>query len=131
MRRNADNDQEAESQNAAIAKMFGDIGAPVQFVGDWHSLSTVHNDVTLFTRWPATAKAMLYAPGTFSKMSGGSLDLGVVRDSTLNATNDYTAAWTEEFWNVLQRGCFAISFDIPLLLNGSTGAQVAITNPSV
>lgn len=130
-RRNAENNKEAMAQNAAIAKMFGDIGARVQFVGDWHSMTATHNDVTAFTSWPATARGMMFVPGTFSKMSGGNLDLGVTRDSTLNATNDFTAAWTEEFWGVVKRGCFAIKFDIPLCPNGTTGIQAAYGCPTV
>jgi len=31
----------------------------------------------------------IFAPGTFLFLDGGTLDLGLVRDSTLNATNDY------------------------------------------
>jgi hypothetical protein len=38
--------------------------------------------------WPATVKMYLSAPGAWLFLDGGSLDLGIVRDSTLNGTND-------------------------------------------
>lgn len=38
--------------------------------------------------WPTTVKTYLAAPGAWLFLDGGTLDLGVVRDSTLNSTND-------------------------------------------
>ena len=35
------------------------------------------------------ATVIMYAPGTVIELDGGTLDLGVVRDSTLNASNNY------------------------------------------
>ena len=68
-----------------------------QFVGDWQIRgSGQFGNVSAMTAWPTTVTAMIYAAGTFLKGNGLTLDLGVVRDSTLNAENDYTAAWTEE-----------------------------------
>jgi hypothetical protein len=46
--------------------------------------------------WPDQVDYMLYAPGTFVRGNGLTLDLGVVRDSVLNSENDHTAAWSEE-----------------------------------
>ena len=40
------------------------------------------------TKWPATIEAFLYPEGSFLFLDGGSLDLGLVRDSSLIATND-------------------------------------------
>lgn len=39
--------------------------------------------------WPATAIMYLFHEGAFLGLDGGVLDLGLVRDSTLNKTNDY------------------------------------------
>ncbi len=40
------------------------------------------------TKWPATYEAFLYPEGTFLFLDGGSLDLGLMRDSALASTND-------------------------------------------
>jgi hypothetical protein len=39
--------------------------------------------------WPATVATWLYPEGTWLFLDGGSLDLGMVRDSALNATNNF------------------------------------------
>jgi hypothetical protein len=39
--------------------------------------------------FPATVEWFLYAPGTWLHLDSGTLDLGVVRDSVLNSTNDF------------------------------------------
>lgn len=38
--------------------------------------------------WPSTVTTYLYPEGSWLFLDGGTLDLGLVRDSTLNATND-------------------------------------------
>ena len=52
---------------------------------------------------------------------GGTIDLGVVRDSVLNATNDYTAAWTEQLYLVAQLGPDARKVTVNYDVNGVTG----------
>lgn len=39
-------------------------------------------------KFPINAVMYLFAPGTFVRLDGGSLDLGIVRDSKLNRSND-------------------------------------------
>lgn len=53
--------------------------------------------------WPATFVAYVFAEGTYQYLDGGRIDLGVVRDSTLNKTNDYQI-WREDFEGVAKRG---------------------------
>lgn len=68
-----------------------------QWVGDWQVRGVGQpGNVTAQTTWPDTVNFMLYAAGTFIRGDGLTLDLGVVRDSVLNAENDHTAAWSEE-----------------------------------
>jgi hypothetical protein len=50
------------------------------------------------------------------------LDLGVIRDSTLNATNDYTAAWMEECYLVAKIGHESRVVTVDVCANGTTGA---------
>lgn len=53
--------------------------------------------------FPATAQIALYPEGTFLHLDGGVLELGIVRDSTLNSTNDYQV-FGETFENVARIG---------------------------
>lgn len=53
--------------------------------------------------FPTSVIWYLFAEGTFAFMDGGTLDLGLVRDSVLNETNDYEM-FTETFENVVKFG---------------------------
>jgi len=78
-----------------------------QFVADWQSGFTgepIGAPAVNAVAWPTTVEYLLYAPGTFVRGQGLQLDLGVVRDSTLNATNDHTAAWMEDCYAVATVG---------------------------
>jgi hypothetical protein len=79
--------------------------------------------------WPTSISFLLYAAGTFVRGDGGELDLGVQRDSTLNETNDFTAAWSEEFHLIAKRGHESRLVTIAVCPDGSTGAQVDFDCP--
>ncbi|MDE1904828.1 MAG: major capsid protein [Rhodospirillales bacterium] len=68
---------------------------------------------------------LLYVEGTFQFLDGGRLDLGVVRDSLLDATNDYET-FVETFEAVAFRGleCYQVHSTI-LPTGGSTGTVAA------
>lgn len=53
--------------------------------------------------WPHTVLWYLFAEGTFQRLDGGRLDIGVVRDSTLDSTNDYQT-FVEQFEGIAFRG---------------------------
>ena len=53
--------------------------------------------------WPTEVEWFIYPEGTFLYLDGGNLDLGLVRDSTLNSTNDYQIFY-EEFNTVVKIG---------------------------
>lgn len=53
--------------------------------------------------FPDVAQIALFPAGTFLHLDGGTLELGLVRDSTLNATNDYQV-FGETFENVARIG---------------------------
>lgn len=98
-------------------------GIRAQFVGDWQVRgATGIGSATTPTAWPATPQFMLYPAGTFARLEGMTLDLGVVRDSTLNETNDYTAAWMEECWSLAQIGHESLTVTLDTCVNGSRGA---------
>jgi hypothetical protein len=87
-----------------------------QFVQDWQALYNTNPA----TGWPATIKFLVYAAGTFVKASAGVLDIGVIRDSTLNKTNDHTAAFTEEFWCLAMVGHSAREVTVTISVDGVT-----------
>lgn len=91
--------------DAMIADWFDIRNVRVQFVGDWQVRADGDpGAATPATAWPTTMDYMIFAPGTFVRGNSMSLDLGVVRDSVLNSTNDHTAAWTEDCFAILKPG---------------------------
>lgn len=74
------------------------------------------------TQYPSTVKGLMYAAGTVARGNGMSLDLGVVRDSTLNARNDFTALWMEECHLIARFGHEVREYTINICPDGTTGA---------
>jgi hypothetical protein len=75
------------------------------------------------TKWPATVTFLSFVSGAYVSLDGGTIDLGVVRDSTLNATNDFSAAWAETFYAVARRGPAARQYTVALTIDGKTGGN--------
>lgn len=115
--------------NGMIADWFNLRGARVQFVGDWQVRETgeagtaTPGGATPLEQWPDTMDYMVFAPGTFVRGNGMSLDLGVTRDSVLNATNDHTAAWAEECFAILKPGHESRVVTVALCPSGEIGAR--------
>jgi len=84
--------------DAEIRGYFTTRGIAPQFVSDWQvrGANQFGRSAANMGLWPVSVDFMLFAAGTFVHGTGLSLDLGVVRDSVLNAENDFTAAWMEE-----------------------------------
>jgi hypothetical protein len=82
---------------------FAARGIRAQFVHDFNPIG-YNFPPSPVSSWPTSLQFLLYPAGGFVKGDGGVIDLGVVRDSVLNATNDYTAAWTEQLFLVAQLG---------------------------
>lgn len=113
--------------DAQIADWFTQRGVRVQFVQDWQVGTTgLLGQDTPSTTWPLSVQFLLYAAGTWMRGNGLQLDLGVIRDSTLNATNDFTAAWMEDCYLIAQIGHESRVVTVPLCANGATGAQVTM-----
>jgi hypothetical protein len=66
----------------------------------------------------------LFAPGTFLFLDGGTLDIGVVRDSTLVGTNDYIQ-FTENFEAVAKVGLEALKITSTTSVKGAVAQSVA------
>jgi hypothetical protein len=107
--------------DSVIRGFFADRGVRVQFVSDYgvRGGSQFGANVTTLVKWPATANMLIYAAGTFLHGQGMSLDLGVVRDSVLNAENDFTAAWAEETHMIAKVGHESRKYTITFGVNGS------------
>jgi anaerobic glycerol-3-phosphate dehydrogenase len=102
-----------------------------QFVSDWQVRATGLPGVATenLAAWPTTVDFLVYAAGTFLHGTGLQLDLGVIRDSVLNAENDYSAVWAEECHLIAKvghasrryTGSFNVGGNVAI---GVTGAKV-------
>ncbi len=70
----------------------------------------------------------LFPAGAIQFLDGGRLDLGVVRDATLDSTNDYEVFW-ESFEAIADRGFSksCIQYVTELCANGGSGATVTVS----
>lgn len=113
-----------------IADWFNLRNVRVQWVGDWQvreaglpGFVTGDAGAGSLTSWPDVMDYMIFAPGTFVRGNGMSLNLGVVRDSVLNSTNDHTAAWVEDCYALLKPGHESRVVTVDLCTAGVIGAR--------
>lgn len=120
-----------EVTDQMIADWFNVRRVRVQLVTDWQVRASGQPGFsTPVTSWPTTVQFMLFAAGTFVRGNGMSLDLGVVRDSTLNSTNDHTAAWSEECHLIAKFGHESRLYTVHVCADGTTGASdIVLCNP--
>lgn len=78
--------------------------------------------------YPATAVWYIFAEGTFLFLDGGTLDIGIVRDSTLVGTNDYIQ-FTENFEAVAMVGVESLKVTSTMSVKGLTGGDGTVTTP--
>ena len=71
--------------------------------------------------FPNTAVWYIFAEGTFLFLDGGTLDLGVIRDSTLVGTNDYKM-FVETFEGIAKVGVESIKVTSTMYVNGARAA---------
>ncbi|MBE4735697.1 major capsid protein [Streptomyces caniscabiei] len=114
--------------NSEIDGYFVSRNIRVQWVNDWQVRgASQFGGSSNMTAWPTTADFLIYAAGTFVHGNGMSLDLGVIRDSVLNETNDHTAAWSEEAHLVARVGHESRRYTVGFNVNGSTSALLSGT----
>lgn len=111
--------------DAQLMQLFDAINIRIQWVDDYQvrTAGFLGMPDTLPTAWPTTIEFMMYAPGTVVLGQGLRLDLGVIRDSVLNETNDYTAEWMEECWLLFQPGHEVRRLTVNVCPDGTTGAH--------
>lgn len=106
-----------------VADWFSTRNIRVQFVSDWQVRATGYpGAATAITQLPQLVQMLVFAPGSIARGNGMSLNLGVVRDSTLNAENDHTALWMEECHLIAQFGPAPRIYNINVCADGTTGA---------
>lgn len=66
----------------------------------------------------ASIRAYIFAPGTFVRLDGGTLDVGIVRDSALNGTNNLQI-FAEEWIQVAKVGIESVRANITLCPSGT------------
>jgi hypothetical protein len=74
--------------------------------------------------WPTGPITYLHAPGEFIRLDAGSLDVGLVRDSALNGTNDLEL-FAEQWTGVVHLGLEAIRITHTLCPDGTAPNAVA------
>ncbi len=112
-----------EVNDARLMNMFDLINVRVQWVTDWQvGTAGFPGGSTPIVTWPTTVQFLMFAAGTFVLGRGLQLNLGVVRDSVLNATNDHTGEWLEECWLIAKIGHESRLGTIAICADGTTGA---------
>jgi len=113
--------------DATIVSMFTARNVRPQFVSDYQVRGTGLPGVSTnnLAAWPTSVEFMLYAAGTFVHGNGLQLDLGVIRDSVLNAENDFTALWAEECHLIAKVGHQSRRYTAAIRVDGTVGAGVA------
>lgn len=96
---------------------FRAAGLNLRYIDNWQEFTHPA------TAWPGDVDVLISYPGSYVEFNQGRLDLGVIRDSVLNATNDYTAVWFEEFYCVGRRGPQGRLVTIPVCPNGTVGGR--------
>lgn len=106
-----------------IEGFFAARNVRVQWVNDYQVRGTNQPGAAAVQLvWPTTVNFLVYAAGTFLHGTGLQLDLGVIRDSVLNAENDYTAVWAEECHLIAQVGHAARKYTVGFNVSGGVGA---------
>lgn len=105
-------DGRAATVQAGTAPALTEVTMANQFYSAWVDNGKV-------PKFPAQLEALLWVEGEMIHLDGGVLDLGVVRDSTLNQVNRYKQ-FSETFEGVAHRGVEAIRLVCDLALSGMT-----------
>jgi len=73
--------------------------------------------------FPTTVVSYLFAPGTFVRLDGGTLDVGLIRDSALNGTNDLQI-FSEQWIQVCRVGLESVRIEHTLCPDGTAPEPV-------
>jgi hypothetical protein len=88
---------------------------------DLNSFGAQQGSAARLAEFPDQIVWYLFAEGTFLFLDGGTLDLGIIRDSSLVGTNDYKM-FVETFENVAKVGIESLAITSSLSINGVAAA---------
>jgi hypothetical protein len=74
--------------------------------------------------WPVETQMWLYHEGAWMFLDGGELNLGMVRDSTLNRTNDFQM-FSESFEKAIFRGHESVQLTLKIAPTGASAGTVS------
>lgn len=116
--------------DAQIGAWFSARGVSPQFVYNWQDPS---GTAAAWTAWPATVQFLLYPSGTWVRGGGDMITLDTLFDSTLLATNEFTALFTEEAWLAAKMCHDSRVITVALCPNGGThgGSDIACDGTAV
>lgn len=109
--------------DSRIDEWFRTRGIAPQFVYNWMDLS---GEPDAANGWPDEVSFLMYPAGTWVGGGGEVISLDTVYDSQLLGTNDYTALFTEDSWEVIPMGHDSRLVTVPLCPNGNTHSGSAI-----
>lgn len=84
----------------------------------------------VLNQFPATAYAYVFAPGSFLHLDGGTLDIGLIRDSALIERNN-VRMFTETFENYAFVGVESLEIAMALQPTGAAANGVTVASPIV
>lgn len=122
-RRSARDDSDASFNvtDAQINSWFAARGINAQFVYDWQNLGSA---VPANSAYPSAVSFLVYPAGTFVKGTQDVISLEMLHDSTLNATNNFTAIFTEEAWSVMKMCSDSRVVTVNACPSGTTGIGI-------
>lgn len=89
-----------------------------------HGAMQITQSAGTLNNFPATFRSWMFPPGTWIRLDGGTLDVGMIRDSGLVETNDYRV-FAEEWVQVCKRGGESIALDVTICPNGTAPSTVS------
>ncbi|MCZ7478889.1 major capsid protein [Micromonospora sp. WMMC273] len=111
--------------DAQILNWFAIRNAVPRFVYDWQDafsgLSAGPGGATPLTALPTTVQFVVYPAGTWVKAVQDVVQLDTIYDSTMLATNQYTAVFAEDGWAALQMGGTSRLYTAPVDPSGVVG----------
>lgn len=110
-------------QETLAAELFDALNLNVEFYYDFttdmgaSSAMQQAQGAGSLANFPLTFRAFMYAPGTWIRLDGGVLDVGIIRDTTNTTVNDLTI-FSEEWVQMCKVGLESIAIDLELCPSG-------------
>lgn len=111
-------------QDSTVDRWFSDRGVSVTWTPDGEAGQIMGKQADgALNNFPESVIWYLFPEGTFLFLEDATLDLGLVRDSTLNATNDYKM-FLETFENVAKVGVESLRITSAVKIAGASAGTV-------